>query len=362
MYIYTYKYVPLPPPSNVYLFQPDIAGNGGNECDRNELVCMRHGTHMNESWYTYEWAMSHMWMSHGPHLNESCHTCEWVMVMVETRVTEKRWYAWVMSRMWMNHGTHMNESWHTYEWVMSHIWMRHVTHVNESWWWWRRGWQKWGGMHESWYAYEWITVHICMSHGTHEWFMSHIWMRHVTHVNESWWWLRRGWQKWGGMQESYHTYEWVMAHIWMSHVTHMNESCHTCECVMSHIWISHVTQINGSASLCPLSLCSAMYTCQAPCIHGWMAWMTCHSSMYTWMNGVNDMSFIHVYMDEWREWHVIHPCQAPCIHVIHPYPSFIHVMDEWRICMNDMYTWGLTCPFIHDIHPCHGWMAAIPCI
>ena len=23
-----------------------------------------------------------------------------------------------------------------------------------------------------------------------------------------------------------HTYEWVMSHIWMSHVTHMNESCH----------------------------------------------------------------------------------------------------------------------------------------
>ena len=28
---------------------------------------------------------------------------------------------------------------------------------------------------------------------------------------------------------------WVMPHIWMSHVTHMNESCHTSEWVMSHI-------------------------------------------------------------------------------------------------------------------------------
>ena len=44
-----------------------------------------------------------------------------------------------------------------------------------------------------------------------------------------------------------YTYEWVMSHIWMSHVTHMNESCHThmneschtCEWVMSHIWMSH---------------------------------------------------------------------------------------------------------------------------
>ena len=28
-------------------------------------------------------------------------------------------------------------------------------------------------------------------------------------------------------------YKWVMSHIWMSHVTHMNESCHTHEWVMS---------------------------------------------------------------------------------------------------------------------------------
>jgi len=33
----------------------------------------------------------------------------------------------------MSHGTHMNESWHTYEWVMAHIWMSHGIHMNESW-------------------------------------------------------------------------------------------------------------------------------------------------------------------------------------------------------------------------------------
>ena len=36
----------------------------------------------------------------------------------------------------------------------------------------------------------------------------------------------------------------VMAHIWMSHVTHMNESCHICEWGISHIWMSHVTHLN----------------------------------------------------------------------------------------------------------------------
>ena len=75
---------------------------------------------------------------------------------------------------------------------MSHIWMSHVTHMNES----------------------------CH---TYEWVMSHIWMSHTTHMNAS----------------TSHTYEWVMFHIWMSHVTHMNESCHT--------WMrQHVTHMNKS--------------------------------------------------------------------------------------------------------------------
>jgi len=94
---------------------------------------------------------------------------------------------------------------HTCEWVMSHIWMSHVTHMNES----------------------------CH---TSEWVMSHIWMSHVTHLNES-----------------CHTYEWVMSHIWMSRVIHLNESCHRCEWVMSHlrmitfhVWTHHVTRVNES--------------------------------------------------------------------------------------------------------------------
>jgi len=57
------------------------------------------------------------------------------------------------------------------------------------------------------------------------------------------------------MKESYRTYEWVMSHIcismshiWMSHVTHMNESCHTYERVMSHIWMSHDTCVRDLES------------------------------------------------------------------------------------------------------------------
>ena len=29
-------------------------------------------------------------------------------------------YERVMAQIWISHGTHMNESWHTYEWVMAH--------------------------------------------------------------------------------------------------------------------------------------------------------------------------------------------------------------------------------------------------
>jgi len=75
---------------------------------------------------------------------------------------------------------------------MSHMWMSHVTHANES-------------------------CHTC------EWVMSR--MRHVSHVNES-----------------CHTCEWGMSHMWMRHVTHVNEARHTCEWVLSHMWTSHCTR------------------------------------------------------------------------------------------------------------------------
>ena len=89
----------------------------------NSQFCTRHtkilmgityewgGTHMNESWHTYEWVMAHrrhIWMSHGTHMNESWHTYEWVMAHGR--------------HIWMSHGTH--------EWVMAHTWMCHGTHMN----------------------------------------------------------------------------------------------------------------------------------------------------------------------------------------------------------------------------------------
>ena len=104
---------------------------------------------------------------------------------------------------------------------MAHIWVSHVTHMNET-------------CHTN----EWVMPHIWRSHVTHmnaschtfAWVMSHTWTSHVTH-----------------MHVSRHTHwlperEWVMSHIGMSHGTHRSESLHTHERVMSHISLSHATQ------------------------------------------------------------------------------------------------------------------------
>jgi len=93
---------------------------------------------------TYEWVMSHIWMSHVTHRNESCHASGYALNMPETRPTFT--YERVMSHIilfhvtrWNDHVTHMNESCQTYKCVMTHIWviihfihlwMSHITHIN----------------------------------------------------------------------------------------------------------------------------------------------------------------------------------------------------------------------------------------
>ena len=169
---------------------------------------MRH-----KSFYTYGWViseMSHFW-------NESCvisriqNTLSYNALTYEKRHLTRHWHMKdALTRHWhmrdaltyerrrvVIQPTHPSASTSVqYEWIMAHIWMSHVTHMEES----------------------------CHTYG---WVMSHIWMSHVTH-----------------MEESCHTYGWVMSHIWMSYVTHMDESCHTYGWVMSHMWMSHVTHMN----------------------------------------------------------------------------------------------------------------------
>ena len=199
---------------------------------RNVTHMMSHVTHMSESCQIYEWVMSHIWVSHVTHLSESCHTYEWVMahiwVSYVTHMSESwQTYEWVMSHIWMSHVTHMNESCHTYEWVMSHIWMSHVTHMNESC-----------------HTYEWVMSHIWMSH-IYGWFMLHVSIRHAlfAHIDQSSYSMCANIlcvQTWRGELTRA---TWIihtivifriwrsnafedMPHIWMRHVTCMNELWH----------------------------------------------------------------------------------------------------------------------------------------
>jgi len=96
-----------------------------------------------ESCHTYEWVMSHVWISHVTRVNKSCQTCKWVM-----------------SHVWMSHVTcmdescvselselhHWDETWLNYmcamtQWYVCHdsficvpwlIYMRAMTHSSES--------------------------------------------------------------------------------------------------------------------------------------------------------------------------------------------------------------------------------------
>jgi len=119
---------------------------------------------------------------------------------------------------------------------MSHIWMSHVTQMNES-------------------------CHTC------EWVMSHMWMDHVAHAKKSRHTLlstsRTRSQEFASchITMGHVPYEWVMSHNHescpvegrrknspgvRSHVTHMHASCHTYECVMAHKQIGRATRTNES--------------------------------------------------------------------------------------------------------------------
>ena len=164
-------------------------------------------------------------MSHVTHMKEICHTHEWVIVIDHMKSKPH-----LKASRHMHASCHTYESvmsWHTCKWIvflrptsaslylrndslmcvsiicvhtqrMAHIWMSHVTHMNES----------------------------CLEY---KWVISHTWLCHITRMN---------------MKEVCHTHEWVLAHTWMRHVTHMYESCHTHVWVVAHKIMSYGTNMN----------------------------------------------------------------------------------------------------------------------
>jgi len=168
-------------------------------------VISRQITHMNESYHTYEWVMSHIWMRPVTHMNASRHT-----------------YEWVMSHIWMGRVTHMNESCQTYECVMSRIWRSHVTHMKES----------------------------CH---TYECVVSHIWMSHVEHMKESCHTYECIMSRLKRRIESCHTQKWVTNDSVMCAILNIHVSF-VCERVvwhelMSHKWLSHMCDTTPSFSI-----------------------------------------------------------------------------------------------------------------
>jgi len=147
--------------------------------------------------------MSHIWVSHVTHMKESCHTYEWVMSHI--------WMSHV-SHIWMSHVTHMSESRDTYEYVLCHIWMCHVSHI----------WM----CHES-------RIWIChVSHACATW--------HNSVPPRRWlaWCPSRAIVPYDTASRIFgfvHTYLNEFSHIWTSHVLHMIQSYVTCVWVICHV-------------------------------------------------------------------------------------------------------------------------------
>jgi len=73
------------------------------------------------SCWMYECVKLQMWMRQVAGLNASCCRYEWLMS-----------YLRMVTHVRLCGGAHMNGSWRTNEWVMSHVCFSHVTRTNES--------------------------------------------------------------------------------------------------------------------------------------------------------------------------------------------------------------------------------------
>ena len=134
--------------------------------------------------------------------------------------------------------------WITQEWDTSHLWMSHVTHMNET-------------RHTD----ESIMSHTLMRHvkqmnewcHTHTWVMSHKWRHHIASAMIFFDVVLTTMLYLDICIHFVPVHELVTTHThtshvrtWMSHITHMNESCHAREWVGSHRWMSRVAQMNES--------------------------------------------------------------------------------------------------------------------
>ena len=139
--------------------------------------------------------VTHRPLSHVTHIlkkNESCHT--W---------TQKEWVVEEELKNESGKGSHI-----TCKWVMSnmnelcHIWMSHITYVNEAChiYEWVKSHMDSKRMSRRRGVDEWVgegeSCHIWVSHATYEWVMPHIDFKEMSR--------RRGFDEWVGEGESFH--------------------------------------------------------------------------------------------------------------------------------------------------------------
>jgi len=196
------------------------------------------------------------------HIDESCHTYEWVV-------------------------SHAKESCHTYEQFIkgggTMVWPSRLTYecganTRDFF----NGWYACGDMTHLYVIWLILVWHDSLIHVT--WLIL-MWSYDHSHVTHMVIW-----------PQSCHTYEWVVSHTWMSHVTHMNESYHiydhTYECVTPHKRMSHATYTRTASNLMNES-CHIwrLYLMNEPC-HIWRLYLM-NEPCHIW----------RLYHDEWAMSH-----------------------------------------------------------
>ena len=229
---------------------------------------------------------------------------------------------WVMS--YMNESRHVWTSHVSYEWVMSHVWMSHVTHMNES------------RLHRvpcCVFSDTRTVLHPWMSHVSHEWVMSQ--MNESCHLppspphrNES----RLTWM-------SHISHEWVMSQV--------NESCHK--------RMSHVSYKKRVMSPFPHST-----RCRVHClIYEWITSRT-NESCLIWMSHV---IIFPLHREPYCVFSATHCSPPRYIHEVRD----INIYSAWHTCIHCvtyvyrawlLYAWLLYAE--RDICICSPWLCIVP--
>jgi len=203
------------------------------------------------------------------------------------------------SHVWMSHVTHMNASCHIHEWDMLYIWMSHVTFSRT--------------------LLLRVPFYILSAAGRSEISeSSHIWMSHVTQMNESChtWMSHVTFYHLMPLRVHFHILSAQVDLIWvslvkrvnesrhntsMSHVTHTNESCHTYEWGMPwrmrHVTFYHTIPLRVPFN-CLLAADKFDFVYVMP--HIWMSHVTTHQWVmaHIWMSHVTSTNGESKHMNE----------------------------------------------------------------